>query len=766
MVTSSRKIWKQNRTVDENEIQALANELDVSRLFVEVCFQRGLTTKEDIEQFIQVDETWFHDPYLLYDMDKAIERITDAVENFEQITIYGDYDADGMTSTALLYETLESLGANVNYFLPSRFKEGYGPNSEAFEQIISNGTSLIITVDNGVAGHEAITHATSLGADVIVTDHHELPSVLPEAYAIIHPKHPKGEYPFPELAGVGVALKVAHALIGELPVEALDLAAIGTVADLVPLLDENRAIVYFGLKIIEQTQRIGLIQLFNLIDKKPSEITEETIGFQIAPRLNAVGRLGEATPCVELLITHDPSRAKELVQFVDEQNTERKQIVEDMANDVEEQLKQTAAHEEVVVLADENWHQGVLGIVASRVVEKTNKPTLLFTIDSETGIAKGSARSIEGFDLYVAFEQITELFIQFGGHSMAAGMSAELENLPEIQSRLSNILSEMEDLEGIQKIDATLPLSEISTASIKEVMNLRPFGSGNEKPFIASETVSVLQKRGVGVDGAHLKLLVGQDTEQLDIISFQNGYMNDLLFEEQEVSVAGYIEINEWNGTSKTQMQMIDIDIPGPLLIDQRINQLKPVHFQRENTYFVFYDVSVYKNAFASIPESSNAILLQTVEEATDFISEKEMVIVDCPTSIAIFKETIVGNDAAQIRCYFYKETHLFLTGIPTREDFTHSYKFFATHKDIDLINHGNTLSQHLKLDNAKIFLIVKVFLEAKFVIIVNGVLNVVEHPEKQDILKTKSYQEALKQLEAEELFLYSSFNEVIHSLI
>lgn len=765
MVTSSRKIWKQNRTVDENEIQALANELDVSRLFVEVCFQRGLTTKEDIEQFIQVDETWFHDPYLLYDMDKAIERITDAVENFEQITIYGDYDADGMTSTALLYETLESLGANVNYFLPSRFKEGYGPNSEAFEQIISNGTSLIITVDNGVAGHEAITHATSLGADVIVTDHHELPSVLPEAYAIIHPKHPKGEYPFPELAGVGVALKVAHALIGELPVEALDLAAIGTVADLVPLLDENRAIVYFGLKIIEQTQRIGLIQLFNLIDKKPSEITEETIGFQIAPRLNAVGRLGEATPCVELLITHDPSRAKELVQFVDEQNTERKQIVEDMANDVEEQLKQTAAHEEVVVLADENWHQGVLGIVASRVVEKTNKPTLLFTIDSETGIAKGSARSIEGFDLYVAFEQITELFIQFGGHSMAAGMSAELENLPEIQSRLSNILSEMEDLEGIQKIDATLPLSEISTASIKEVMNLRPFGSGNEKPFIASETVSVLQKRGVGVDGAHLKLLVGQDTEQLDIISFQNGYMNDLLFEEQEVSVAGYLEINEWNGTSKPQMQMIDIDIPGPLLIDQRINQLKPVHFQRENTDFVFYDVSVYKNALASIPESSNAILLQTVEEATDFISEKEMVIVDCPTSIAIFKETIVGNDAAQIRCYFYKETHLFLTGIPTREDFTHSYKFFATHKDIDLINHGNTLSQHLKLENAKIFLIVKVFLEAKFVIIVNGVLNVVEHPEKQDILKTKSYQEALKQLEAEELFLYSSFNEVIHSL-
>lgn len=765
MVTSSRKIWKQNITVDENDIQALAKELDVSRLFVEVCFQRGLTTKEDIEQFIKVDETWFHDPYLLYDMDRVIERITEAVENFEQITIYGDYDADGMTSTALLTETLESLGANVNYYLPSRFKEGYGPNSEAFEKIIGDGTSLIITVDNGVAGHEAIKHATSLGADVIVTDHHELPSVLPEAYAIIHPKHPNGEYPFPELAGVGVALKVAHALIGELPVESLDLAAIGTVADLVPLLDENRAIVYFGLKMVEQTQRIGLLQLFSLIDKKPSEITEETIGFQIAPRLNAVGRLGEASPCVELLTTHEPDRAKELVQFVDEQNIERKQIVEDMANDVEEQLRQTATDANVVVLANENWHQGVLGIVASRVVEKTNKPTLLFTIDSETGIAKGSARSIEGFDLYIEFEQIAELFTNFGGHSMAAGMSAEVTNLPEIQSQLSEILSEMEDLEQTQKIDATLPLSEISTNSIKEVMNLRPFGNGNEKPLIASEAVSVLQKRSVGVDGAHLKLLVGQDAEQLDIISFQNGYMNDLLFEEQEVFVAGYLEINEWNGNSKPQIQMIDIDIPGPLLIDQRINQLNPTHLQREHTDFIFYDLTVYKTALESIPESSNALLLQTVEDATNYISEKEIVIVDCPTSIDIFKQTIVGNEAAQIRCYFYKQTHLFLTGIPTREDFTHSYKFFATHKDIDLKNQGSILSQRLKLDNKKIFLIVKVFLEAKFVIITNGVLNVVEHPEKQDILKTKSYQEALEQLEAEELFLYSSFNEVIHSI-
>ena len=560
-------------------------------------------------------------------------------------------------------------------------------------------------------------------------------------------------------------MKVAHALIGELPVELLDLAAIGTVADLVPLLDENRAIVYFGLKMMEQTQRMGLLQVFQLLDKKPSEITEETIGFQIAPRLNAVGRLGEASPCVELLTTHEPERAAELVQYIDEQNTKRKQIVEDMANDVEEQLKQGTADEGVIVLADKNWHQGVLGIVASRIVETTNKPTLLFTIDEETGIAKGSARSIEGFDLYTAFDKIAELFTQFGGHSMAAGMSTEIINLPEIQSSLSNILNEMEDIELTQKIDATLPLSAITTNSIKEVDNLRPFGTGNEKPLIASKFVSVLQKKGVGVDGAHLKLLVGQESNQLDIISFQNGHMTELLSEEQEVSVAGYLEINEWNGNTKPQMQMIDMDISGPLLIDQRINQLTQKHLQKEHTTFVFYDTTVYKTAIAKIPDSSTAVLLESLSEAESFISQKEIIIVDCPTSIEIFKTTIVGNELSKIWCYFYKPTHLFLTGIPTRDDFVRAYKFLATHKDIDLKNQGNILSHHLKLDPNKIFLIVKVFLEAKFVIINNGVLNVVEHPVKTDILKTKSYQEAQEQLNAEELFLYSSFNEVIHSI-
>lgn len=744
----------------------MAEELEVSELFIQICLQRGLNTVADIRDFLTVDESWFHDPFLMYDMEKGIDRIGQALETNEKITIYGDYDADGMTSTALLSETLESLGANVAYYLPSRFIEGYGPDIGAFEKIIEDGTSLIITVDNGVAGHEAIDFAQKNGADVIVTDHHELPEELPKAYAVIHPKHPEGHYPFDDLAGVGVAFKVATALIGEIPIEALDLAAIGTVADLVSLTGENRAIVSFGLKMIEQTQRMGLLQLLSIIEKKPSEVTEETIGFQIAPRLNAVGRLGEARPCVELLSTHEPDRAIELAQFVNEKNEERKAIVENMTNDVMDQLAKSDEMSEVVVLADENWHQGVLGIVASRVVEHTNKPTLLFTIDKDTGIAKGSARSIASFNLYDAFLEIEELFIQFGGHYMAAGMSAEFDNLSEIQMQLSNYAKELDDFESTKRVDAYTTLSEMTIDTIKEIEKLRPFGTNNEKPVIVSKEVAILQKRKVGAEGDHLKLLVGQEDKELDIISFQNGFVHDLLYEEQNVSVAGYLEINEWNGRSKPQMQMIDIDISGPVLVDNRLNKLEQANFTHESIDYIFYNEKNYKQALKYIPESSNAVYLSTIQEAEDYQAKQNIIIADCPDTIEEFKVTLIKNELFLIRCYFYKENHLFLSGVPNREDFAKAYKFFGTHKNIDLKKNGHQLVQKLNLNAEKIFLIVQVFLEAKFVIINDGVLNIVKHPEKGNIQTTNSYQKALNQMEAEKLFIYSSFKEVINEIV
>ena len=764
MVTSSKKKWTQNSEVNQEEVKQLSKELNVTELFIQVCLGRGLTTAEEIQEFISVDETWFNDPLEMYDMEKSIERIVEAVERFEKITVYGDYDADGMTSTALLTEALDSLGANVDYFLPNRFKEGYGPKVEAFKKLIEEGTSLIITVDNGVAGHEAIDYAQSQGIDVIVTDHHELPDELPNAYSIIHPKHPKGNYPFPDLAGVGVALKVAHALIGELPVESLDLAAIGTVADLVSLTGENRAIVYFGLKMLENTQRGGLLQLLNIIGKAPHEINEETIGFQIAPRLNAVGRLGDAAPCVELLTTHDPDAAKELAQFVNNQNEERKAIVDEMTDEVLKQVEQQEEYK-VVVLADEKWHQGVLGIVASRIVEKTNKATLLFSIDKDTGIAKGSARSIEALNLYEAFIKIEDLFVQFGGHHMAAGMSAKIEQLPEIKKALSEHVKDLELTESIQQIDAYTTIEDLSIEAIKELDRLRPFGTDNQKPMIACKNVNVITHRKIGADANHLKLLIGQDESQLDIISFQNGEISDILYEQQEIDVAGYAEINEWNGHTKPQMQMIDVNIPGYILIDQRVKQLNKAHFTEENKDYIFFTKQVFNQSAQFIPASSNAILLGSVNDAKDYIVKQEVIVVECPPTIEHFKELVQDNLDFAIRCFFFKREHYYLSGLPSRADFAIAYKYFRAHKSIDLQKEGGQLIKQLNMDSMRVFLIVQVFLEAKFVIIVDGLLNAVKDPQKTDIQETTAFRNAQKQIQAEELFLYSSFKEIINSV-
>ncbi len=734
-------------------------------MFVQICIQRGLTTVEEIEAFMHVDETWFHDPFLMHDMDKTVDRIKEALAKNEQITVYGDYDADGMTSTALLTETLESIGANVNYYLPSRFVEGYGPNEAAFSQLIEDGTSLIITVDNGVAGHEAISFAQAVGVDVIVTDHHELPDDLPGAYAIVHPKHPEGQYPFGDLAGVGVAFKVATALLDELPVEVLDLVAIGTVADLVSLTDENRALVMYGLKMLQQTQRVGLLQLLNIIGTNPADVNEDTIGFQIAPRLNAVGRLGEAAPCVELLTTHEANRAAELAKFIDDKNSERKQIVQDMAEEIKAEITTKQTAHEVIVLANKDWHQGVLGIVASRIVDHTNKPTLLFTIDEATGEAKGSARSVEGFNLYEAFSKIEELFLQFGGHYMAAGMRAKVQHLKEIQEQLSKMAKEKDDVILSKFIDAYVPLEMVSTDTIKEIDQLRPFGTGNDKPVIATKEVTVLQKRRIGRDNNHLKLLVGQEKHQLDIVSFQNGHIDDVLFEQQTISVAGSLEINEWNGQTKPQMVMEDIEIPGPLFIDNRLTKLSADDFNRGDTDYIFYEKSTYENIRAHLPKSANAILLETLTEVVDYQSKQDIIIVDCPPSIELFQQTVLNNEHCRIRCYFYKKDHLFLNGLPNREDFAQFYKFISQYKNIDLKRNGHILSQKLNMHPSKIFLIVEVFLEADFVIIDNGVLNRKEYPEKTDIQQTKAYKKARNQMKAEQLFIYSSFKEIIEQI-
>lgn len=395
MIQSKSK-W-QMTSVDETLIQSFCEALHIPPLLAKILVARDIQTVEEAKQFIEMDSSVLHDPFLMYQMDIAVETIQFAIDSQVPILIYGDYDADGVTSTTVLLRALRSLGALVDYAIPNRFKHGYGPNAELFEEKIAEGFELIITVDNGISGHEAIAHAQQLGATVIVTDHHEIGETLPPADCIIHPRHPEGNYPFPELAGVGVAFKLATALLGQVDETLLPYVAIGTVADLVPLLDENRYIVKHGLALLQKSDDVGLRALAEVSKSHLHEADEETVGFSYGPRLNAPGRLQDATLAVEMLNAETETEASSYALQLNEMNVERQQMVQTITEEAEQMMQ--AYHEvpEVIVLAKEGWNPGVVGIVASRMTDKFYRPTIILGIDSETGEAKGSARSIEGY---------------------------------------------------------------------------------------------------------------------------------------------------------------------------------------------------------------------------------------------------------------------------------------------------------------------------------------------------------------------------------
>ena len=361
-----------------------------SETFAELLWNRNIRTAEEFSQLMKVNIDDLHDPFLMHDMERAVERIQAAVMEEQAILVYGDYDADGITSTSIMVEALEMIGADVHYVLPNRFIHGYGPNKSLFEEKINEGIQLIITVDNGVAGNEAIDYANSKGVDVIVTDHHELPPVLPDAYCIIHPRHPEGHYPFGELAGAGVAFKLATALLEEVPLEMLDLVTIGTVADLVSMTGENRLFVKLGLQAIKQTQRLGLLELLKVSSVDLQKVDEMSIGFSLGPRLNAIGRLGDPNPAVELMTTFDEEIAHTLAEKLDKINDERKVIVQETTAEATALIN---PEDKVHLVAAKGWNPGVLGIVAGNILKQTGQPTIVLSID-ENGVAKGSGRSL------------------------------------------------------------------------------------------------------------------------------------------------------------------------------------------------------------------------------------------------------------------------------------------------------------------------------------------------------------------------------------
>lgn len=554
---------------DENFIKELES-YSISTNIAKILNARNITDMTSVKKYFSDEYEEGYDPFLMHDMQKAVDRINEAIENEEKILVYGDYDADGITSTVLLVETLISMGANVSSYIPNRFEEGYGPNKEAFTKIIDSGITLIITVDNGIAGVEEVDLANELGCDVIVTDHHKIQDTIPNAYAIIHPEHPEGNYPFKKLAGVGVAFKLAHALLEIFPDFLLDLVAIGTIADMVSITDENRIFVKQGLELINDDPRIGLKMLLELsgIDTK---IDEQTVGFYIAPKLNSIGRMDSAKLGLTFLMAEEPVTARALAEQIEQYNIQRKQVTEDIVKDVISKIENSEKKQKNVIMVSGEYHEGVLGIVASNIVEKYQKP--VFIMNEKEGVLKGSARSIFDFNIYIAMNKISDLFLAFGGHTLAAGFSFEKSNFEKIEEFLDKEFEEFKqnnDLKANKNIDIVTSLEDISYQFLNSLDALKPYGMDFEKPTVLIENAMVLNKTHFGSEKQYLRLTIADEVGNLDCITFKDSVTFDKVEKNDIIDLLCNIDKNNFNGRTKLQAHIIDIHIKEFLFEDLR----------------------------------------------------------------------------------------------------------------------------------------------------------------------------------------------------
>ena len=587
---------------DENFIKELES-YSISKNIAKILNARNIKDMTSVKKYFSDEYEEGYDPFLMHDMQKAVDRINEAIENEEKILVYGDYDADGITSTVLLVETLISMGANVSSYIPNRFEEGYGPNKEAFTKIIDSGITLIITVDNGIAGVEEVDLANELGCDVIVTDHHKIQDTIPNAYAIIHPEHPEGNYPFKKLAGVGVAFKLAHALLEIFPDFLLDLVAIGTIADMVSITDENRIFVKQGLELINEDPRIGLKMLLELsgIDTK---IDEQTVGFYIAPKLNSIGRMDSAKLGLTFLMEEEPVTARALAEQIEQYNIQRKQITEDIVKDVISKIENSEKKQKNVIMVSGEYHEGVLGIVASNIVEKYQKP--VFIMNEKEGVLKGSARSIFDFNIYVAMNKISDLFLAFGGHTLAAGFSFEKSNFEKIEEFLDNEFEEFKqnnDLKANKNIDIVTSLEDISYQFLNSLDALKPYGMDFEKPTVLIENAMVLNKAYFGSEKQYLRLTIADEVGNLDCITFKDSVTFDKVEKNDIIDLVCNIDKNNFNGRTKLQAHIIDIHIKEFLFEDLRfinydianidINSLKlsKHKYDKDNNFYQYKDL-------------------------------------------------------------------------------------------------------------------------------------------------------------------------------
>ena len=548
--------------LDNEKVEELVKKRHITNLLASILVNRGIIDGEKINVFLNPTRKDFYNPFLMPDMEIAVKRIVKAIENKEKIMIYGDYDADGITSITVLKKYLNEIGLKTGEYIPNRLNEGYGLNKDAISKIYNDGYKLMITVDCGISGLEEVDYANSLGMEIIITDHHEPAEKLPEAIAVIDAKRKDNKYPFNQLAGVGVVFKLIQAISTELKLEEkeylkyLDLVCIGTISDIVPLVDENRVIAKLGLKLIEKTKNIGLKTLLNIADLK--KIDSNAISFGVAPRINACGRMGFQEEALQLFLTEDSGEAtkiaKRLVQFNQERQAKEKQIFEEVIEKIEKDDKD----KKCIVLAEENWHHGVIGIVASKITEIYYKPSILICLEGDKG--KGSGRSVPGFDLYTALTKCSDYIEKFGGHSMAIGITIKKENFEKLKEAIEKYAQEsnISDIMPIINIDKEINLKNINIEEVKSLELLEPFGEGNKMPLFLLRNLKIDSIRALS-GGKHLKLTLKQDNNLVDAIGFNMGDLSKEYLLGDKVDVVGTIEINSFGNKENIQINLKDI---------------------------------------------------------------------------------------------------------------------------------------------------------------------------------------------------------------
>lgn len=756
------KKWFVNQP-DAHAVKHIEKTCQLSSIAAKILVARGFTTEQQVKQLLVEDKSAMHDPFLLHNMDKFVERIEHALAQGEKIRIFGDYDCDGITSTALLLQTLYDLGANVDYVIPDRFIHGYGPNSELFRLAHEDGVQLIITVDNGISGNGPIQLAKELGMDVIVTDHHEAGEELPPADMIIHPRIPHGQYPFGELAGVGVALKLAHALYGEVPPHLFGLAAIGTVADLVSLTGENRYIVKKGMENLRRSNKVWVHALCEVAGTAQEEINEETIGFYFAPRLNALGRLGSAMPGVEFLMSEQKEQATAFAQLLNDKNKERKDLVKQTTDQAIAMVEADEALQKarVLIVMHEDWNPGVVGIVASRLVEKYYKPTIVLGINEEKGLAKGSARSIEGFHLYNELAKNRDILPHFGGHPMAAGMTLEALNVPELFERLNNQAQQAlteEQLIPKLTIDVPLDISEVTVEAIEQIAQLGPFGMDFAKPVFALEDVKIKAMRKIGASEDHLKLELEDRYGSIDAIGFSKGYLYDELSYGSAFSFVGDLQINEWQNRKKAQFMVQDVKANEWQLFDMRGKKQPKQMFSyipKNDTLFVVFDE-------ANITQFSESLQAEIVHaSALTSTNKRYIAFLDLPNDEVEVINILQQTQPERIYAHFFTPSSAYFNGMPTRQHFSSYYQFLKNRPSFHLRQHLGQLAKYTGLTEDTIKFMTMVFFELGFVKIENGLISVNEHTEKRALETAIIYKERQKRMMLEEKLLYAPYNEL-----